>query len=317
MGDLRPGVTVVIPTHNRPQALSALLGDLAGQRIDRPCDVVVVDSEAGADVSPVIESWVERGLNVRRILTDNIIAGKRNAGAAAGEGTLLVFLDDDMRVGPDLVQAHADAVLADPGSVSIGAVHFPDDWVARSNYYRFKDSRHAHGIAPEFLPAHRFVSMNFGISRPLFESLDGFDETFLGYGGEDMDFGIRCAARGIALKYNARADAEHCEVAMNVETYAAKVRAAAREGLTLVLERHPEAVQDIPTVRLCTGQGSRGERLVSRVVGVLAHDSVTRASVRALMRSDGRRRLYAPLAFKALTLVATRQGLDDRGQTLG
>jgi len=84
--------------------LTDLLEDLAGQRTaTADYEVLVIDSEAGVDVSDIVNEFAASGLTISHHLADNVLAAKRNAGARRAAGTHLIFLDDDLRVGPDFV----------------------------------------------------------------------------------------------------------------------------------------------------------------------------------------------------------------------
>ena len=47
----------------------------------------------------------------------------------------------------------------------------------------------------------RFWSLSFGVRRPTWELLGGFDDGFVGYGAEDTDLGLRAAELGIPLAW--------------------------------------------------------------------------------------------------------------------
>ena len=52
-------------------------------------------------------------------------------------------------------------------------------------------------------------SLNFGLRRALFVALGGFDETFPGAAGEDVDFSLRLRQRGATLHYEPTAQITH------------------------------------------------------------------------------------------------------------
>jgi len=97
-----PLVSVIVPTHNRPELLPRALESLAHQRL-QDFEVVVVN-DAGQDVSKIVEAF-DRPEGPRfRYLTNpkNLgLAGTRNAGLRAARGTLVAFLDDDDLVSPE------------------------------------------------------------------------------------------------------------------------------------------------------------------------------------------------------------------------
>jgi len=57
---------------------------------------------------------------------------------------------------------------------------------------------------------HRlFWSLSFAVGSETWSSLDGFDETYVGYGAEDTDFGQRAASQGVALAWVGGARSYH------------------------------------------------------------------------------------------------------------
>lgn len=88
-------VTVVIPTHNRPQLLPETLKSVAQQTL-RPDEVIVVDEAS----DPPIDEQALNGqfdLNIRVARNDapHGLAWARNQGAELAQGEIVAHLDDD------------------------------------------------------------------------------------------------------------------------------------------------------------------------------------------------------------------------------
>ena len=66
----------------------------------------------------------------------------------------------------------------------------------------------AHGLREESNPG-LFWSLAFAVRKQRFKAIGGFDEGFVGYGGEDTDFGYRAAAAGLPLLFVGGAIACH------------------------------------------------------------------------------------------------------------
>ncbi|WP_165793070.1 glycosyltransferase family 2 protein [Sphingobacterium haloxyli] len=49
-------------------------------------------------------------------------------------------------------------------------------------------------------PYELFWSLNFGCAKDTFERIGGFDEAYLGYGGEDTDFAFNAREKGVSLQ---------------------------------------------------------------------------------------------------------------------
>lgn len=148
------------------------------------------------------------------------LAAARNAGAAAAldaGADVLVFLDVDCLAGPDLVADYAAAVASDPSRLWCGPVTYlppPPDGGYPSDLEGWDDP---HPARPAPQPGERvlggdpdlFWSLSFAVHRDAWTRIGGFDEAYVGYGGEDTDFGHRAASRGIGLAWTGGARAFH------------------------------------------------------------------------------------------------------------
>ena len=88
-----PRVTVVIPTHDRPQLLREAITSVLAQDYAGDIELIVVFDGAEPDLDLLTE-FPER-LQVIRNQHTRGLAGARNSGIEAGTGELVAFLDDD------------------------------------------------------------------------------------------------------------------------------------------------------------------------------------------------------------------------------
>lgn len=309
---LSPIISVVIVTHNRHPELRDLLGDLAAQEL-APHEVIVVDSDQAEDSHPVVREAATQGLLARHVLAPNVIATKRNWGARAAGGELLVILDDDLRVGPEFLAAHASAHHGYDGRVASGPITFPEDWVEASNYYRFKQARHAvNDSEPTAVPPHRFVSMNHSVRRESYMAVGGYDDDYLMYGGEDLDFGHRAKRQGLELVQAPGAGAEHHEVRMTWHTYLNKVHKAAYYGLPLLLAKNPESAL-VPTMQVIGAGPAEGLRMhaLRGSVQLIANRTILKLMAAVFERTDTKSYAFTPRAYLAATLAANSLGFVD------
>lgn len=309
--------SVVISTHNRRDGLAQLLGDLAVQDFDsEQFEVLVVNSPQGEDVSDLVEEYVLPGRNGRQIITKNVVAAKRNAGARESSGELLIFIDDDLRISFNFVSEHV-AVRGEQSTFVSGQVVFPKEWVNERNYYRYKNSRHLNvenGLTQvTAIPPHRVVSMNCSIPAGAFEHSGGFNEDFLHYGGEDVEFGFRCSRAGYLLVYAPGPIGVHQEVEGSVTSFARRIYVATLMGVNLLLSAAPDATR-VPTCRW-TEPGlatTKRDKAIYQALRSVSSRWLLNRLLRALESTDRVGWLYAPIGYKAVTLMATRLGSVDR-----
>ena len=275
-----------------------------------------MDSPEGEDVSDLVRQYCSHGRVGRYITTGNVLAAKRNEGARQSNGGLLIFLDDDLRIPTGFVRAHVAAHDSRPALVS-GQIVFPTPWVRERNYYRYKSSRHLNSkngaTRTTDIPAHRVVAMNCSVSARAFEQVGGFAEIFVHYGGEDAEFGFRCARHGLELLYSPDPVGVHQEVEGDVTTFIRKIYIASLTSTLLLLSAAPEA-SAVPTVRW-TEPGiadNTRDKAAHLALRLLSRAWLLRRILHVLESTDRERWLYSPLAYKAVTLMAAQLGGADR-----
>ncbi|MDO8188525.1 galactosyltransferase-related protein [Conexibacter sp. CPCC 205706] len=151
------------------------------------------------------------------------LAAARNAGAreALRAGAeLLIFLDADCIPAPRLLERYAAAAAASSGPALLcGPVaHLPPAPPGGHPPAALPRLGRAHAARPalpdeELLRAggdHRlFWSLSFAVSAGDWERVGGFSQEYVGYGGEDTDFGQRARAAGVDLAWVGGAWAYH------------------------------------------------------------------------------------------------------------
>jgi GT2 family glycosyltransferase len=219
-----PDIALCIVTYQRPRNLAMVLESIAVQQGVRPEQMELVVSDDGStDETPkVVEDFGRRvSFPVKFITHPHLTfqaARCRNAAAAATKAPYLLFLDGDCILPPRHVATHLEhrrrgvIFSGDYGrveqavsqNVTTDAIRRGDfsnllpakerwrlrklDW--KSRLYNFLH----HPTKPRSLR-----SGDFSIWRADFERINGFDENFCGWGGEDDDLGWRLRRAGMRL----------------------------------------------------------------------------------------------------------------------
>ncbi|MCS5714049.1 galactosyltransferase-related protein [Herbiconiux sp. CPCC 205716] len=147
------------------------------------------------------------------------LAEARNAGAEAAIAAgaeLLVFLDVDCLPRPGLLDAYDAAARRRPDALLTGSVAYLPEGVDYTRPETFEAVGTVHGFRPRPEPgilepaAHElFWSLSFACTPETWRRIGGFDEGYLGYGGEDTDFGFAARAAGVDLLFAGGAEADH------------------------------------------------------------------------------------------------------------
>jgi len=184
-------------------------------------EVIVVDD---GSVPPVTlpEDACGPGLSLIR-LEGSERSSSRNAGGMAAQGTLLVFVDDDMTVRNDFLSNHLAAQRRWPEALVVGSVRLPSDAMAKP-FVRFRQRIEdcvIPGVPGPTLIKNLCAAGNMSISRDLFEDIGGFDPNIVS--GEDQDFALRHTALGREIVFWPQAAAIHEDSALDIRAYCRRV----------------------------------------------------------------------------------------------
>ena len=206
---------VVTVVHGRHDHLARQRASLALSTV-APDDHVVVAVD-----DPVVAAAEWCAMSVPGDPIGLPIAAARNVGAdvALDRGAdVLVFLDGDCLVAPGLVAAYAEVVRAEPLTVWSGPVTYLDapppggyDLATLTSLDAPHPARPAPapGVRTRGADPDLFWSLSFACSADAWQRTGGFCEDYVGYGGEDTDFGRLVVTAGLDLGWVGDARAFH------------------------------------------------------------------------------------------------------------
>ncbi len=220
-------VSVVITTYNRSDALLAVLGGLSMQT-DRHFEVIVADDGSSEVHQQVIfDSSVARSLNIVHVWHPDVgftASRIRNRGVAASRGKYIIFLDGDCVPEVDFIFRHrslaengyfvnGSRVLLSKAMTARVVTGLEQVW-GRSWLYWVSNRLFGHASklggllrlpdstsrVEKAFSWKGIRSCNMAVWRSDFERVDGFDESFVGWGHEDADFVLRLHNSGVMRK---------------------------------------------------------------------------------------------------------------------
>ena len=242
------GVTVVVPTLDRAQVLADCLRDLAAQDY-QSLEILIVDQSSEPN-SLVLDFAAQSSTSITyRHVAFRSLPQARNYGWQHAKYDAILFVDDDIRCGPELVSQHVQSLLLPRVGVVAGGIEeawrrsnpplLPtgmfDRWTATAQ--RGFESFHRQDV--DHAPGG-----NFSVWRHVLHEVGGFDET-LGAGaalGEETEFCLRVHKSSYRIVFNGQARLLHLATASggcrvpDIERY---VWALTRNR-SLVIRRHLE-----------------------------------------------------------------------------
>lgn len=207
--DARLPVSVVIPTYGRDDVLTDTISQFLAQR-PRAAEIVVVDQTLvhEPEAHSRLAAWDEAG-DIRWIrlkLASQPMA--MNQGLLAARQSIVLFVDDDIRIAPDFVAGHA-AYAQDSGVAAvIGQILQPGEEPLHGFEHRVQHGPFADFEFPFQSDVATWVcngmSGNMSVKRELAIALGGFDENFLAPVSYrfDSDFCARLVAAGHRIRFD-------------------------------------------------------------------------------------------------------------------
>lgn len=226
-----PVASVIVTTYNRPAALRMVLEALRAQsRSD--FEVLVADDGSGETTRRVVEvAAADFGGRLRHVWQEDLgfrASAVRNRALEVAQGDLAIFLDGDCVPRPRFVDGHIRLSRSDRivrGARVLLSEAFtracesdpsarPHAWnkAELREHVRRGDINRSSPLRGGFLDRLRMVTgsmhrrnwkllrgCNFSAPMAAVRAISGFDESFVGWGYEDSDFGIRLMNHGLHI----------------------------------------------------------------------------------------------------------------------
>lgn len=205
-------ISVVIPTYNRIDTLAEVLPTLLDQSLDASAyEIIVADSNSNDGTADFLRDLSARTSPERVRHVPGPYSGRaaaRNAGIAAARAPVILFTDADILASPQLLERHLAGHRASNGKrvAMVGC-----ELQVRS----LEDQRAQRDRPDTRKPLHKpsrtrvswlyFLTGNASARRDDLEAVGKFDESFTGYGHEDLELGYRLEKHGVELRYDADA----------------------------------------------------------------------------------------------------------------
>lgn len=191
-----PKYSFIVPVYNRPDEVDELLSSLTSQSFT-DFDIIIVEDGSTTTCKHIVEKHTNRIATQYLTQTNAGPSMARNNGAAHAEGKYLIFLDSDVIVPQQYLQAVDNAVTERELQCFGGpdASHPSFSPIQKAISHSMTSVLTTGGIRGKKENMDKFYprSFNMGISRKEFIKVGGFSDMRF---GEDVDFSMRLIENG-------------------------------------------------------------------------------------------------------------------------
>ncbi|NMG58312.1 glycosyltransferase family 2 protein [Geitlerinema sp. P-1104] len=233
--------TVIIPTYNRLPILKKCLQGLEQQQLTPPMagyEVIVVDDGSNDGTWEWLDSYQTKICQLRCFQQKNAgPAAARNLGLDQAKGDIIVFIDSDLVVTENFLQAHAQGLKQ--GMETLGHQRL-FTYGAVINTCNFDNPTAEPYKLTDFSAAY-FATGNVAIPKHLLDKVGNFDTRFKQYGWEDLELGVRLKKIGVKLIKCPEAAGYHWNPAFSLDRLPSLIEREQQRAKTGVLfyQKHP------------------------------------------------------------------------------
>lgn len=185
--------SIIIPTHNRVDSLLRTLNSVCELNFPKKdYEIIIVENVCTDGTKYKVEQWIkENRLENMKLLSERSagVHHARNSGAIAAKSEILIFIDDDVVVTSNLLNAYLSSFNKNPKMVAAGGAVLPK-WESRPPKWltNFIGKRKTFFILGLMNPHNKFqlkskgffFSNNMVIRRKILLEMGGFNPELVG-----------------------------------------------------------------------------------------------------------------------------------------
>ena len=188
-------MSFIIPCFNAENTIQICVNSILNQSGFNNAEIIVIDDGSTDKTSTIINQYKNNRKIIVKTHSKNMgLSQARNTGINSASGDILVFIDSDMELENNWLNK-AIRIFNDKNIIGVmGQYTYPKNITLNQlDKYLYSSLRGAKKkyINGDSIHFKYFLFSNTAVRRYAFNSLIGFDNQFIKYGGEDTELAIR------------------------------------------------------------------------------------------------------------------------------
>ncbi len=213
--------SLIITIFNRSQSLRKALLSLQNQSV-KPSELILSDDGSEEDIVNVIKDITKQlDFPVKYVKQENKgfrLAKARNNGVRNSSGDLLIFLDQDLIYTENMIKTFIDSSKRKRFTTGMPvwlrkeeSTLITEETILKNKFLSLITAKEKAEVEKQYRKDKRYYYLHklgltnqprlrggvCGINRSDFETINGYDEKFIGWGAEDDDIGKRLYRTGV------------------------------------------------------------------------------------------------------------------------
>ena len=246
---IKPTVDIVVPCYNVERAIIKTIKSLIQQDYAKEQYHCYFVNDASTDkTESILNSYSDHSqITIITHAVNRGLSATRNTGLKQSKAEFLCFLDGDMEVQSDWLNS---MILYFSSANVIGVMG--DNMMPLNTKptilekYYFSHLRGARTLSDgEVIPRKFILFGNTMLRRKTLEKVGGFDESFLHYGGEDIDLAFRIEDKfPKGFRFSNQSASRHYHP-RSVKSFCNSMYIYGRENLPVLIARYPKYEKDL------------------------------------------------------------------------
>ena len=211
---MKPEISVVIPTYNRENDLVNTVRTILGQSY-KNLELLVLD-QSHSHQPETLKALQEIEIKNRRFRYYKIrpasLPAARNFGLQAATAPIVLFLDDDIKAGKDLVEQHLRVYKEHPDICAVGGRVMQAGFPVKNQILEFNKYGVSHGVftSPKAGYTNAFAGGNHSVKVADALAVGGYDTRYYRIAfREESDLALRLSHAGKKIYYEPKAEIFH------------------------------------------------------------------------------------------------------------